>query len=181
MWLRPTFCNSIYLEFMKNRKIVVPCWFQQCFEPANTLITEWGAEARPFRRLSKLYLSEAIISVIIRLRCSSWFSERCKFHPQLRNTIKNWQKVFRFWDKVVWNCCQKICILRREYLSSGVNVLTNSVKISDVTKAAFFQLNIFRILGKREKSWCRVDFSSVSNPLTRWLPNGVLKQDLLDA
>ena len=30
----------------------MPSSFQQCFEPANTLITEWCSEARPFRRLS---------------------------------------------------------------------------------------------------------------------------------
>ena len=35
--------------------------------------------------------------------------------------------------------------------------------------------------GKIGKYWCRADFSSVSNPLTRWLPNGVLKQEFLDA
>ena len=42
---------------------------------------------------------------------------------------------------------QNICILRREYLSSGVNVLKNSKKISDMTKADFFQLNLSRIRG----------------------------------
>ena len=31
---------------------VVPCWFQQCLEPVNTLITAWSSEARPFRQLS---------------------------------------------------------------------------------------------------------------------------------
>ena len=35
----------------KKRLIVVPSSFQQCFEPANMLITEWCFEARPFRRL----------------------------------------------------------------------------------------------------------------------------------
>ena len=34
---------------------------------------------------------------------------------------------------------------------------------------------------KSEFSSAAANFSSVSNPLTRWLPNGVLKQDLLDA
>ena len=66
-------------------------------------------------------------------------------------------------------------------MSSGVNLLTNSLKISDVTKADFLQLNLSRIQGKRAKKFCRVDLSNVSNPLTRWLPNGVLKEDLLDA
>ena len=33
---------------------------------------------------------------------------------------------------------------------------------------------------KLKKKLYRTDFSSVSNPLTRWLPNGVLQEDLLD-
>ena len=35
--------------------------------------------------------------------------------------------------------------MQREYLLSGVNVLSNSKKISDVTKADIFQLNLTRI------------------------------------
>ena len=38
--------------------------------------------------------------------------------------------------------CVKISMFRREYLSSVVNVLTNSVKISDQTIAYFVQLNL---------------------------------------
>ena len=36
-------------------------------------------------------------------------------------------------------------MFRREYLSSVVNVLKNSVKISDETKADFFLLNLPQI------------------------------------
>ena len=36
-------------------------------------------------------------------------------------------------------------MLRRDYLSSVVNVLKNSVEISDLTKADFVQLNLPRI------------------------------------
>ena len=36
-------------------------------------------------------------------------------------------------------------MFRREYLSSVVNVLTNSLKISDQTKADFDQLNLPQI------------------------------------
>ena len=36
-------------------------------------------------------------------------------------------------------------MLRREYLSLVVNVLTNSVKISDPTIADIVQLNLFQI------------------------------------
>ena len=59
-------------------------------------------------------------------------------------------------------------------------MLTNSLKISDQAKAGCFQLNLPRIHGKIRKEWRRTDLSSVWNPLTRCLSNGVLKQDLLD-
>ena len=32
--------------------IVEPSTFQHCLETGNTLTTEWGSEASPFRRLS---------------------------------------------------------------------------------------------------------------------------------
>ena len=41
--------------------------------------------------------------------------------------------------------CVKFSMFRREYLSSVVNVLTNSVKISDPTIADLVQLNLPRI------------------------------------
>ena len=132
----------------KNRIIVVPCWFQQCLEPVNTLITAWSSEARPFRRLSNHLISQSIISEIIRLGYSSFFSKCSKFHANFRNAIKNPQKVFCFWDNRVWTCCAKLCTLQREYLLSAVNVLTNSLKISDQTNADFFQLNISIMHGK---------------------------------
>ena len=40
-------------------------------------------------------------------------------------------------------------------------------KISDVTKADFFQLNLSRIHGKIEREWCGVNSGSVSNPVIR--------------
>ena len=40
--------------------------------------------------------------------------------------------------------CVKISMFRREYLSSVVNVFTNSVKISDPTIEDFVQLNLAR-------------------------------------
>ena len=39
-------------------------------------------------------------------------------------------------------------MFRREYLTSVVNVLTNSVKISDPTLADFFELNLPQIHDK---------------------------------
>ena len=38
--------------------------------------------------------------------------------------------------------------MRREYLYSTVNVLTDSPNILDMTKEDFYQLNLFQIRGK---------------------------------
>ena len=52
---------------------------------------------------------------------------------------------FVFWGNGASSYCVKISMLRREYLSSVVNVLTNTVKISDQTIAYFVQLNLPQI------------------------------------
>ena len=62
--------------------------------------------------------------------------------------MKNPEKVFFFKDNGVWTYCGKACILRREYIYSAVNVLTNSPNILDLTKAEFFQLSLSQIHGK---------------------------------
>ena len=53
MWLRKTFYNPIYLEFVEKEENSGAVLIRQCFEPVNTLINEWCAKARPFRRLKK--------------------------------------------------------------------------------------------------------------------------------
>ena len=37
--------------------------------------------------------------------------------------------------------CLRLSLLRREYLSSGVNMVTNSLKNLDITKRDFFQIS----------------------------------------
>ena len=51
------------------------------------------------------------------------------------------EKKFFFWGHSIWIGWVKLSVLRREYLSSAVNVLTNSLKILHSTKRDFFQLN----------------------------------------
>ena len=46
-----------------------------------------------------------------------------------------------FWDNGVRIGCLKWFLLRREYLSSAVNVLTNTYKALHLTKTDFFRLN----------------------------------------
>ena len=50
-------------------------------------------------------------------------------------------KSFLFGDNCVRIGCVKLSLLRREYLSSEVNVLTNSHKALRLTKTDFFRVN----------------------------------------
>ena len=54
---------------------------------------------------------------------------------------KKIRKSFLFRDNYVRIGCVKLSLLRREYLSSAVNVLTNSYKASRLSKTDFFRLN----------------------------------------
>ena len=51
------------------------------------------------------------------------------------------KKLFVFLDNVVRIGCLKLSLLRIEYLSSAVNVLTNTYKALHLTKTDFFRLN----------------------------------------
>ena len=170
----------------------MPCWFQQCLEPVNTLITGFQALLKSARHhyypifpciwdilsseKSALVWSEILRLFVNTLTADNKYSRGNEHHfaqqvqtplsqkqktfcwffiaflkcawNYFRNPMKNPQKRFRFWDNGVWTCCAKLCTLQREYLLSAVNVLTNSLKISDQTNADFFQLNISQINGK---------------------------------
>ena len=54
---------------------------------------------------------------------------------------KKFRKTFLFGDNCVRIACVELSLLRREYLSSAVNVLTNSYKSLCLTKRDFFRLN----------------------------------------
>ena len=47
---------------------------------------------------------------------------------------------------------QTFAFTEREYLSLGVNMLTNSLKISDTTKTEFFELISFQSDQKNDKN-----------------------------
>ena len=58
-------------------------------------------------------------------------------------------------------------------------MLTNSLKISDTTKAEFAEVIPFQSDEKLWQKYCRADLSSLSNPLTCWLSISVLIRDFL--
>ena len=90
---------------------------------------------------------EYIILEIIKVRFSTFYSKCSKFHAHFRTAIKNLENVFCLRDNGVW-ISVKVCKLQREYLLSGVNDLTNSLKITNQTNKDLFQFNISQIHGK---------------------------------
>ena len=55
------------------------------------------------------------------------------------------QNVFGIFDNCVTVTCGKFSLSWQEYLPSPVNMLTNSLKISNLTKREVFQLNLSQI------------------------------------
>ena len=76
--------------------------------------------------------------------------------------------------------CVKLSLSTREYLSSAVNMLTNSLKISHVTKRDFFRVNSFHIDQKILSMFCRSDFNNVWARLPCYFSKGPLKRVSLD-
>ena len=74
--------------------------------------------------------------------------------------------------------CSTLAFTEREYLSSGINMLTSNLKIFETTKTEFLELDIFQSDQKIWQKYCRADVSSLSHPLTCWLSQSVLKQGL---
>ena len=66
------------------------------------------------------------------------FWKSLKFDVDLKNARSKWQKVFCSWDKSILIGCIKLSLLRREYLSAVVDLLTNSLNTLHVTQSDFF-------------------------------------------
>ena len=54
---------------------------------------------------------------------------------------KKAENLFCFWDNWIWKCCNKLPLLKREYLFSAVNGVTNNPKILHITEEDFFNSN----------------------------------------
>ena len=59
--------------------------------------------------------------------------------------------MFCFWDKCIWIVCFELSPLRREYLSSTVNVLTKSLQTFHGTKKDFSNSITFIVINKYGK------------------------------
>ena len=73
-----------------------------------------------------------------------------KLNAGLRNAVKSSEKIISFLNSLICIGCSKFSLLPGKYFSSGVNVLTNGVKISDIAKKEYLQMKFFR---SGEKTW----------------------------
>ena len=60
---------------------------------------------------------------------------------QKKKKKKKFKKEFCFSDNSIWITSVKLSLLTSEYLSSAVNVVTDSLKILHTTNRNFFLLN----------------------------------------
>ena len=134
------FSTRLTFQWPNNRIKVHWCKFQQSFSTFAMLLVEASSETGLFRRLSD-HVFRVRHFEIENLWGSSFFSKYLKFNLDFKNGAKNWGKGFCFWDKCIWTGIVKLSLLRRGYLSSAANVLTNSPNIWHVNNRDFFQLN----------------------------------------
>ena len=142
---------------------------KQCFGPFMMLPVKTSSETGICRHLSNHFIQKYIsYGSHLFCKCSKfnadfkkctsipWFRKnmsygthvffwKCsKFNGIFQNEREYSEKVLlSFWDKSIWTGCIKFFLLRREYLPSAVNVLTNNRKILHVTKRYFFEHNYF--------------------------------------
>ena len=90
------------------------------------------------------------------------------------------KKHFCFLDNSISIGSPKLSLLQREYLSSVVNVLTNSPKSPDITKREMFELKFWQSEEQIQSMFRRADFGSVWDPSACCMSNGVLKRSFLD-
>ena len=110
------------------------------------------------------------------------FCSKClKVDINSRYGTKNWENAFSFLDNctVIGSC--KLAQFPRLYLSSAVNVLTNTPKISHITKGDVFHIRFSQSV---ERIWWKCshrDFASVWDPLICWPWKRFLKRSYLES
>ena len=77
-----------------------------------------------------------------------FFWKCSNFDVYLKNAHKNSKNFFFFCDKSIWIVWIELFLLKREYLSSAVNVLAKSLNSLHVTRSFFFQLNYLQNRGR---------------------------------
>ena len=135
--------------------------FQHCFGLLTMLLVEGFSETGLFRHLSNHVFRSPVSSKMHQLSLPSFYWTCSKFILNLENAKKSSENIFRSLHNSIWKCCNKLPLSRREYLSSTVNGLKNSIKIFHITHRDFFNLNglhmgyinMIKVLSFRFQQW----------------------------
>ena len=142
----------------------VPCRFKQSFGPFTMFTVHKCFNTRLFKRLS----NRAICSLHL------FFPGIPNFKHLLVMQKKSEQIFFDF--EVI--AFELLALDNRYYweriLVWGVNILTNSFKISDTTKIEYLELISFHNNQRIWQKYCHAHLSNLSDPLTCWLCISVL-------
>ena len=85
----------------------------------------------------------------------NFFCKCSKMNLTFKNAIKNWENVFSFLDKCIWNGSGKFTLTLHENKLLAVNLLARSPKLRDPAKKNLFSLNLAQI--DEKVGW--IDFS----------------------
>ena len=115
--------------------------FQQYLGPTTMLLVKQSSKTGRFKHLSNNIVYSLLFWEYI--SCEGYlFLKKCwKFNLDLKNARNSPGKVFGFLESCIYIGCVKLSLLRREYLSSVVHVLTNSPNFLHITKRDCFWLN----------------------------------------
>ena len=118
--------------------------FQQCFSLFIMLLVEGASETGLLRHLSNDVSRIPYLQNYIGYEGHIFLKKTWKLNLDFENAEKSWEKDFFFRDMSIWRSSNKMFLLRREYLSSAVNWLSNNLQIVHITKRDFFQLDCFQ-------------------------------------
>ena len=115
--------------------------FQQCLGLFTMLLVEGFSEMGLLAYLSNHVFQSLELRKYISYK-GQFFSKCSKVNVDFKNAENNSEKDFCFLKNCIWIGCIKLPLLRKQHLSSEVNVLTNTPKILHMTKRDI-QLNLF--------------------------------------
>ena len=105
-----------------------------------------------FYRVVWRSFSQSVVSEKHKRWLSSFSSKCLEFDVDSRNCTKHSENVVRFPHNYFWIGSFKFSQSWTGYLPSAVNVLTNTPKISSVTRETFFESTSLRMMKKHDKS-----------------------------
>ena len=110
-----------------------------------------------------------------------FFWKCSKLKLDFKTAENNSENLFCLWDNFIWIGRIKFSLLRREYLSSAVNMLRKRLKILHITKSDFKSDSIlFRVIRQYGKGFA-VHISTVfERVLSCCLSKGAVKRHFLD-